>query len=214
MSEKVRKTFVFVLMPFGQEFRDVYELGIVPACDSASAYCERVDEQMFFENILDRIYGQIRQADLIVAEMTGKTPNVFYEVGYAHGLGKRVILVTKNAADIPFDLKQYPHIVYGESIATLKKELQLKIQYSIEHPTSGSPAVSAVDSEMSRAAQHIMNYLKANHFNSVSFVMVRSRINSEYTDDFLRTLIDKNPDIYRRVRMKGGQPGIGMVASC
>jgi nucleoside 2-deoxyribosyltransferase len=83
---------VFVVMPFAKEFFDEYELAIKPACLQAGADCTRVDEQLFMENILDRIYGQIAKCDVIVAEMTGRNPNVFYEVGYAHGLGKAVIL--------------------------------------------------------------------------------------------------------------------------
>ena len=45
--------------------------------------------------------------------MTGMNPNVFYEVGYAHALNKRVILLTETAEDIPFDLKHTPHVVYA-----------------------------------------------------------------------------------------------------
>ena len=80
------KPFVFVLMPFSEEFDDVYKLGIKPACHDAGAHCERVDEQMFSESMLERIYNQIAKADLLVADMSGKNENVFYEVGYAHAL--------------------------------------------------------------------------------------------------------------------------------
>jgi nucleoside 2-deoxyribosyltransferase len=89
------KPFCFVLMPFSESFSDIYELGIKEACNDAGAYCERVDEQIFQERILDRIYNQIAKADIIIADMTGKNPNVFYEVGYAHALGKNTILLTQ-----------------------------------------------------------------------------------------------------------------------
>src|SRR3954468_14612227 len=91
------KCFVFVLMPFDRKFDDVYQLGIKAACEEAGAYSMRVDEQIFHENILDRLYTQISKADLIVADMSGRNPNVFYEVGYAHALGKIVILLTDNS---------------------------------------------------------------------------------------------------------------------
>src|SRR5215510_3429797 len=103
MEKTSPKSFVFVLMPFHEDFRDIYELGIKQACIDAGAYCERVDEQIFHENILERVYNQIAKADIIVAEMTGKNANVFYETGYAHALNKRVILLTQNVEDIPFD---------------------------------------------------------------------------------------------------------------
>jgi hypothetical protein len=114
------KAFVFVLMPFDEAFRDTDQLGIKPAGDVAGAYGERVDEQIFQESILERIFNQIAKADLIISDMTGRTPNVFYETGYAHALGKKVILLTQRSEDIPFDLKHYPHIIYGVSIVSLQ----------------------------------------------------------------------------------------------
>jgi len=128
------KTFVFVLMPFDESFQDIYEAGIKQACRDAGAYCERVDEQDFTESILERVYNQISKADIIVAEMTGRNPNVFYEVGYSHALNKQVILLTRDANDIPFDLKHYPHIVYGGKIARLKEKLETRVRWCIENP--------------------------------------------------------------------------------
>ena len=128
------KSFVFVLMPFSAGFDDVYELGIKAACDEAGAYCERVDKQIFTENILDRLINQIAKADIVVADMTGKNPNVFYECGYAHALGKTVILLTQDVADIPFDLQQYPHIVYKGRITDLKSELVKRLSFFMAHP--------------------------------------------------------------------------------
>jgi hypothetical protein len=135
-TDTAPRPFVFTLMPFDREFEDTYRLGIAPACELAGAYCERVDEQIFQESILQRIYNQIAKADLIVADMSGRNPNVFYEVGYAHALGKRVILLTRSADDIPFDLKHYPHIVYNGQITALKSELERRIRWFLEEPES------------------------------------------------------------------------------
>lgn len=94
MTDTTPKPFVFVLMPFEASFNDIYKLGIKPAAKGAGAYCERLDEQLFAESMLARLYNQIAKADLIVADMTGRNPKVFYEVGYAHALGQTVILLT------------------------------------------------------------------------------------------------------------------------
>lgn len=134
MEETKPKPFVFVLMPFHKDFDDIYELGIKAACHEAGAYCERVDEQKFDETILQRVYNQIAKADIVVAEMTGRNPNVFYETGYAHALNKRVILLTRDASDIPFDLHVYSHIIYQGQIAKLKAELKDRIRWCIENP--------------------------------------------------------------------------------
>ncbi len=139
MESTQPKPFVFVLMPFAASFDDAYRFGIKAACADAGAYCERVDEQIFQESILDRIYNQISKADVLVADMTGRNANVFYETGYAHALGKQVILLTQNADDIPFDLKHYPHIIYGGSIGSLKDDLERRIRWALTQLDQGVP---------------------------------------------------------------------------
>jgi hypothetical protein len=125
------KPFIFVLMPFDERFSDIYKFGIKGAAEDADAYAERVDEQIFVEGMLDRIFNQINKADVIVADMTAKNPNVFYEVGYAHALNKVVLLITQSAEDIPFDLKHRQHIVYGGKIEHLRTELADRIRWAV-----------------------------------------------------------------------------------
>ena len=115
--------FVFVLMPFDTIFDDIYKLGIKESATNLGLRAERVDEQKYSEGVLDRIYRQIDLADIIIADMTGQNPNVFYEVGYAHAKEKLCILLTSSANDIPFDLKHRRHIVYEQSISKLKAQL-------------------------------------------------------------------------------------------
>lgn len=128
------KPFIFVLMPFDSSFDDTYKLGIKETCESLNAYCERLDEQIFEENMLDRIYNQINKADIIISDLSGKNANVFYETGYAHALNKKVILLTSSVDDIPFDLKHRSHIIYNKSIVTLKQELKKRIEWFLSNP--------------------------------------------------------------------------------
>lgn len=123
------KPFAFVLMPFDGAFDDIYKLGIQDTATEHDVIAERVDEQQFSETMLERIYRQIDDADFIIADMTGRNPNVFYEVGYAHARNKLCTLLTQTADDIPFDLKHHRHIVYNGSIQTLKKKLSKEIEW-------------------------------------------------------------------------------------
>jgi hypothetical protein len=134
MTFTAPKPFVFVLMPFSDEFTPIYSRVIKKSCEDAGAYCERVDEQMYDGTILQRIFNQISKADLIVAEMTKRNANVFYETGYAHGLGRRVLLIVQKSEDIPFDLQHYPHIVYGTDLLFLKEELTRRVEWAINNP--------------------------------------------------------------------------------
>ena len=122
--------FAFVLMPFEAQFDDLYRFGIKEPAAELGILAQRVDEQIFSEGILERIYRQILLADIIIAEMTGQNPNVFYEVGFAHGLDKLCILSTAVAEDIPFDLKHKRHIVHGNSIKTLRGRLTEELTWA------------------------------------------------------------------------------------
>jgi len=118
-------------MPFDAAFDDVYEDAIKPACEAAGAYAERVDDQIFQSNILQRLYNQIAKADLIVADTTGRNVNVLYEIGYAHALRKDVILVTRGNSDVVFDPTHHLHIVY-ERLGDLRRELERKVRNVLE----------------------------------------------------------------------------------
>jgi len=136
MKATMPKPFALVLMPFKDEFKDIYEIGIREACEKAGVYCERIDEQIYEGTILDRIYNQIAKADIIISDMSDRNPNVFYETGYAHALGKQVIIATRKAEDIPFDLMNYPHVVYEGRIALLRAELEKRLRWFVENPAS------------------------------------------------------------------------------
>lgn len=157
------KRFCFVLMPFDGDFKDIYEIAIKEACHNAGAYCERVDDQNFHEaSIFQRIVNQISQADFIIADMSGKNANVFYEVGYAHALDKPTILLTNNAADIPFDLKHFPHLVYERNqISDLREKLTKKVEWFVENPIEKS----------NESKFEIQLYYASNHFADGPLIM-------------------------------------------
>jgi nucleoside 2-deoxyribosyltransferase len=135
-------------MPFTSDFDDFYAYGIKESCKDAESYCERVDEQNYEGSILERIYNQIAKADLIIADMTGRNPNVFYEVGYAHALNKPTILLTQDSNDIPFDLKHYPHIIYEKKISTIRTELTKKINWFKENKKINNSNSMNIDIDM------------------------------------------------------------------
>ena len=58
------------------------------------------------------IWENILRADLIIADLTGRNPNVFYELGYAHALHKNTVLITQSIDDVPFDLRHRQMIKY------------------------------------------------------------------------------------------------------
>jgi len=115
----------FVLMPFAPEFDEIYQQGIKKVWEELGFRCLRSDEDIHTHDIMCRAICQnIQRARFIVTDMTGRNPNVFYELGLAHAFGKPVILVTQRAEDVPFDLKAILYIDYGGDIKKLNQRLK------------------------------------------------------------------------------------------
>lgn len=122
----MKKLNAFVLMPFAEEFKDVYQFLILEVLDKAGYTVIKADDIKSQSNIMSDIVKGIITSDLIVADLTGSNPNVYYELGIAHALDKKVILITQEINELPFDLRSYRVVGYSvhfAKIAQAKKEL-------------------------------------------------------------------------------------------
>lgn len=188
METTAPKYFCFVLMPFSEEFDDIYQYGIKESCKESGAYCERVDEQVFQETILDRIYNQISKSDLVIADMTGRNPNVFYEVGYAHALNKPTILLTQNSDDIPFDLKHYPHIIYEGKISIIRDELTKRIKWFQDNATQNHVQykfeLDIYVDDKNLASNSVVHKYEIGYFPNFNFTIHNNSQNTYNSGDF------------------------------
>jgi hypothetical protein len=109
---RVHPSLCFVRMPFRNELRPIYDDHIRKAIQEVNLECQRGDDIFSNTAIVEDIWKSINEARTIIADLTGKNPNVFYEVGIAHTLGKDVILITQSIDDVPFDLRYLRCIQY------------------------------------------------------------------------------------------------------
>lgn len=113
------KKLIFVLTPFHNEFESSYHV-IKEVVEDIGLKCSRGDDATVSHNILGHIIQEMLRAKLIIANISGRNSNVFYELGIAHALGKPVLLVSETAEAIPFDLSHIRTLIY-------KNELDLSI---------------------------------------------------------------------------------------
>lgn len=137
MVKKSPFLFCFVVMPFDQEYRGVYDHGIVPAVRKVAnkvkrrPKCQRTDDISKSSSITRDIVEAICNADIIVADLTGNNPNVFYELGIAHSIGNKTVMITRDIKTVPFDLKTYRIIAY-ETVDLRFRKLQQNLIRSME----------------------------------------------------------------------------------
>ncbi len=122
----------FVLMPFDDEFNDVYKHLIYDCLLNAGYAVKRADEIKGQNNILGDIIGGIVKSDLIVADLTGANPNVYYELGISHALNKNVILITQEIEELPFDLRSYRVVGYSTHFAKMNQARRTLEELAVE----------------------------------------------------------------------------------
>lgn len=122
----------FVMMPFGAPIGDYYASVYKPAIEKAKLTPIRADNEIFGAGkIMDQVWAGINAAKVLVAELTTKNPNVFYELGIAHALQKPVVLVSSNEDDVPFDLKHIRVIYYDKNDPFWGQKLMNKVAENI-----------------------------------------------------------------------------------
>jgi hypothetical protein len=110
---------VSVMMPFAAEFNAVFD-AIAAACKNAKMRCLRADHVWTEDEIMQEIFSLIYRSRLIISYFTNMNPNVFYETGVAHTLGRPVIPITQNISHVPFDLRHRRCLPYANNEKGLK----------------------------------------------------------------------------------------------
>lgn len=106
----------FVIMPFRAELGFLFRAIKSHVQDGFPAMIvERGDDRVLTGPILEKIANYVRRADVVIADCSGRNPNVFYELGMAHALGKPVILLTSDEIEeAPTDIRAFEFISYAQ----------------------------------------------------------------------------------------------------
>jgi uridine kinase len=134
----------FVVMSFDRDFDLVYERGIKRAIEDEGLTCIRMDDDALPKNIPTRIVRELIEADLVIADLTDSSPNVYYELGIAHTLGNKTIIISQQLDRLPFDVRSESTLGYGnsrEGVKLLYFELRNIIKQLLAHPHEPSNIV-------------------------------------------------------------------------
>lgn len=122
----------FTIMPFGGWSDNYYETVYVPAIEAAGLVACRADDLYRPSTIIHDIWAYTQSAKLILADLSGKNANVFYELGLAHALAKPAVLITESMDDVPFDLRALRILDYNKNEPRWGEVLQEKITSAIK----------------------------------------------------------------------------------
>lgn len=125
----VKQRQVAVMMPFDAAFTHVYT-AIQSLCNAQGFICLRADGIWREDSIIQDIVNLISESKVVVCDVTGRNPNVFYEAGIAHAMGKKVVIITQNDQDVPFDLRHLRYVRYlpnEQGLESLQADLRERL---------------------------------------------------------------------------------------
>jgi len=129
-SKQPQDRLIAVMMPFQAEFNSTYE-AIKSACATVGLFCLRADDIWENTTFIQDIFELIYCARVVVVDFSGKNPNVMYETGVAHTLGKHVIPIAQTIEYVPSDLRHHRVLKYlpnKEGYATLQSNLESRLR--------------------------------------------------------------------------------------
>lgn len=121
----------FVISPFGSPYDHYWTDIFEPALGSAGYKAKRGDSIFTSGNVVRQIWEMISESRLVLADLSERNANVYYELGIAHALGKPCLLLTRDAGTIPFDLRGQRHIIYETQFPGWDKTLADDISQAI-----------------------------------------------------------------------------------
>ncbi len=175
----------FVVMPFQDDMREVYWSAIKPACEQAGFRSLRVDELEGVFNINKKIIQNLFLSEAIIADLTHWRPNVFYEMGVAHAIGNKTIMIIQEGHKLPFDVSDYRCILYKQTpegmtalVAKLLGALKSLDQWRQEPsnpvqdfmPTEAAlplPKLNALQRELEKAQQQLKTVVPKTEFEKL-----------------------------------------------
>lgn len=174
----------FILMPFHKELESTY-VTIMDACKEIAIPCLRADSLFDQKPILTHVVECIGISQILIADLTGKNPNVFYEVGIAHATRslESIILICENLSDVPFDLRHLPILLYSP-----EEQLKFKIalRQRIEAALAISDGLNVIRNIMHRgdfSAQQVTNFIDFLSKNLAGQIHLISQFIQDKSDD-------------------------------
>jgi hypothetical protein len=161
-KSKPDKSLCFVIMPIGKqgtreykEFKAIFDSLIKPAVEidnngkPTGLRCERADQEIRTGNIPKDIIEKLASAEIVIADLTTRNPNVFYELGVRHSLKQKTIMIAQSIDDIPFDVSNYRIIIYDPYVGLVEesiRELRLTVKaLTVSNDIKDSPILDWIE---------------------------------------------------------------------
>lgn len=159
---QVKSRQCFILMPFREDWSERIWRIVHDILKGYGLEGIRADN-MYGQDVMEDIWTGINSSEVVIADASKRNPNVFYELGIVHTIGKKAILLAQSAKDIPFDLKRLRHIIYkdnADGYEVLRKEIPASLSaFGIKPITVPLPADLSISAPKKSLSQGFSKWL-------------------------------------------------------
>lgn len=154
MKKNTKSKTCFILMPFSAPFNEYYERIYKPAIEETGFRSLRVDDISAPRPFIEDIVDLIRNSDVILAEITGRNPNVMYEMGMAYAAKTPMVIISQSVSEAPTDLKHQRIVVYDTTKPSWTSKLRADIKRAIKEAV---PEKEPLNKKRDTATQSLRN---------------------------------------------------------
>ena len=136
-AEPRNPQLVTVMMPFGAALDPVYAT-IGKVCRKLGLDCNRADDIFDHSEVFQDVFSLIYRSEVVICDFSGSNPNVYYEAGIAHTLGRPVVPLTQVQEHVTFDLRHHRFIQYlnnQEGLQDLEPKLESRLSRLFHIPS-------------------------------------------------------------------------------
>jgi hypothetical protein len=162
--ESIEPSLMSAMMPFSPAFDAVYRC-LKRTAEKIGLRCRRADDIWESPAVMQDVVSLIDKSRVVICDCSGRNPNVFYEIGIAHALGREVILITQAEADIPFDLRHLRYVPYlnnRQGLNELGKRVLMRLTELVPEGIDGRPLISVGRGVDSKAQAEVVHCLPNN----------------------------------------------------
>lgn len=182
-----KQTTVFMLMPFRDDLTEIYKNNIKKSLENMDYVVKRADDFYLSTDILVDILRSIETSDIVIADLTSKNANVFYELGYAHHVQMEKVILISQESQNPFDVGSKRTIFYTpdtEGCIKLQEKL-IKFIKTVEKEISKISKKKITTTK--RSNREIIDLIKSDEFENESDFIIET--NNERLFRFIHLII-------------------------
>ena len=175
----MRKKRCFVIMSFNTKYDNAYHCGIKKAIEDLELECVRIDEDAMPTNVPAAIVRELIAADVVIADVSESSPNVYYELGISHSMGNKTITISQEPDKLPFDTRNEYTLKYKndhDGVRLLYFELKRVIPQLLARPHEPSNGVQIAGRDYFDLHRQIQENIKA---------LAQERQNAQFFRDYL-----------------------------